>query len=234
MKYAKSKNLTAFDVVTIASMVEREAGVPKQRKLVASVIYNRLREGMPLGIDSTIRFATGNYEKPLTRSELGIKSPYNTRTHVGLPPGPIDSPGLAALRASAQPAKTRYLFYVDNPDSCDELSFAVTEEEFVADVEEYEAAREANGATSRAPAARSSRQTIIAGTGIGSTPEPRQQRSSCPRAPRCRLVVPATPPATDGVILTLYDAENGSQRAGRDPEGLARADRDRTGRRCLL
>src|SRR6185503_3646915 len=76
MKYARSKNLTVFDVVTIASMVEREAGVPKQRKLVASVIYNRLHEGMTLGIDSTIRFATGNYEKPLTQSELESESPY--------------------------------------------------------------------------------------------------------------------------------------------------------------
>ena len=78
MKYAKSKNLTVYDVLTIASMVEREAGVDKQRKLVASVIYNRLHEGMPLGIDATIRFATGNYTKPLTESELAIDSPYNT------------------------------------------------------------------------------------------------------------------------------------------------------------
>ncbi len=70
MKYAKSKNLTVYDVVTIASIIEREAAVPKQRKLVASVIYNRLHEGMTLGMDSTIRFATGNYEKPLTQSEL--------------------------------------------------------------------------------------------------------------------------------------------------------------------
>ena len=71
MKYAKSKNLTVYDVVTIASMIEREAGVPKQRKLVASVIYNRLHEGIPLGIDATIRFATGNFEKPLTESRAG-------------------------------------------------------------------------------------------------------------------------------------------------------------------
>jgi UPF0755 protein len=145
MKYAKSKNLTVFDVVTIASMVEREAGVPKQRKLVASVIYNRLREGMTLGIDSTIRFATGNYEKPLTQSELESNSPYNTRTHAGLPPGPINSPGLAALNAAAHPAKTDYLFYVTNPDSCNELTFAKNEEEFLADAAKYEKAREKNG-----------------------------------------------------------------------------------------
>jgi uncharacterized YceG family protein len=145
MKYANSKNLTIFDVVTIASMVEREAGVPKQRKLVASVIYNRLREGMTLGIDSTIRFATGNYEKPLTQSQLESDSPYNTRTHAGLPPGPINSPGLAAIQAAAHPAETGYLFYVTNPDSCDELTFAKTEEEFLADAAKYEKAREANG-----------------------------------------------------------------------------------------
>jgi uncharacterized YceG family protein len=145
MKYAESKNLTVFDVLTIASMIEREAGVAKQRKLVASVIYNRLHEGMPLGIDATIRFATGNYSEPLTESQLATGSPYNTRTNVGLPPGPINSPGLAAIEAAAHPAKTDYLFYVNDPNSCDELSFAKTEAEFEADVQKYEQAREANG-----------------------------------------------------------------------------------------
>jgi UPF0755 protein len=145
MKYANSKNLTIFDVVTIASMIEREAGVPKQRKLVASVIYNRLHEGMTLGIDSTIRFATGNYEKPLTEKQLESNSPYNTRTHAGLPPGPINSPGLAAIQAAAHPAKTEYLFYVNNPNSCDELTFTKTETEFEAAAAKYEKAREANG-----------------------------------------------------------------------------------------
>ncbi|HEX8753267.1 MAG TPA: endolytic transglycosylase MltG [Solirubrobacterales bacterium] len=145
MSYAKSKNLTVFDVLTIASMVEREAGVPKQRKLVASVIYNRLHEGMPLGIDATTRFATGNYTKPLTESELETESPYNTRTHAGLPPGPIDSPGLAAIEAAAHPAKTGYLFYVNDPHGCNELTFAKTEAEFEKAVAEYNKAREANG-----------------------------------------------------------------------------------------
>jgi UPF0755 protein len=145
MSYAKSKNLTVFDVLTIASMVEREAGVAKQRKLVASVIYNRLHEGMPLGIDATIRFATGNYEEPLTESQLAVDSPYNTRTNAGLPPGPINSPGLAAIEAAAHPAKTDYLFYVNKPGTCDELAFAKTEAEFDRNVEKYNSAREANG-----------------------------------------------------------------------------------------
>lgn len=145
MSYAKSKNLTVYDVLTIASMIEREAGVAKQRKLVASVIYNRLHEGMPLGIDATIRFATGNYSKPLTETQLAVDSPYNTRTNSGLPPGPINSPGLASIEAAAHPAKTDYLFYVNDPESCNELSFAKTEAEFEADVEKYESAREAAG-----------------------------------------------------------------------------------------
>ena len=145
MKYAKSKNLTVFDVLTIASMIEREAGVPSQRKLVAAVIYNRLHEGMPLGIDATIRFATGNYSEPLTESQLAVDSPYNTRTNAGLPPGPINSPGIEAIEAAAHPSKANYLFYVNKPNTCGVLAFSKTEAEFEADVGKYEAAREANG-----------------------------------------------------------------------------------------
>jgi UPF0755 protein len=145
MRYARSKNLTTYDVLTIASMVEDEAGVPSQRKLVASVIYNRLSEGMPLGIDATIRFATGNYTQPLTESELAIDSPYNSRTNAGLPPGPINSPGLAAIEAAAHPAETEFVFYVTDPNGCNELSFSKTEAEFERDVERYEDAREAAG-----------------------------------------------------------------------------------------
>jgi UPF0755 protein len=148
MKYAKSKNLTIYDVLIIASMVEREAGVASQYKDVASVIYNRLHEGMPLGIDATIRFATGNYTEPLTESELAIDSPYNSRTNAGLPPGPIDSPGLEAIEAAAHPAKTGYLFYVTTPGACGKLTFAKTEAEFEAAVNKYNSAREAAGGNS--------------------------------------------------------------------------------------
>jgi len=148
MSYARSKNLTTYDVLTIASMVEREAGLPSQRKLVASVVYNRLHEGMPLGIDATIRFATGNYSQPLTESQLAVNSPYNTRTNAGLPPGPIDSPGLASIEAAAHPAKTDYLFYVNEPGTCNKLSFSHSEAEFESDVEKYNSAREAAGGKS--------------------------------------------------------------------------------------
>jgi hypothetical protein len=148
MSYARSKNLTTYDVLTIASMIEHEAGLESQRKLVAAVIYNRLHEGMPLGIDATTRFATGNYTRPLTESELAVDSPYNTRAHTGLPPGPIDSPGLASIEAAAHPAKADYLFYVAEPGACNKLAFSSTEAEFNADAERYNSAREAAGGNS--------------------------------------------------------------------------------------
>jgi UPF0755 protein len=148
MRYAKSKNLTVFDVLIIASMIEEEAGVDSQRKLVAAVIYNRLKEGMTLGIDATIRFATDNYTEPLTESELAIDSPYNSRTNAGLPPGPIANPGLASIEAAARPARTDHLFYVTTPGACGKLTFTETEDEFEEAVGEYNSAREAAGGNS--------------------------------------------------------------------------------------
>jgi peptidoglycan lytic transglycosylase G len=148
MDYARSKNLTTRDVVTIASMIEREAQIEKERPLIAAVIYNRLHEGVPLGIDATIRFATGNYDEPLTESELAVDSPYNTRTNGGLPPGPIGNPGLASIEAAAHPAKVDYLYYVAKPGACGEHSFSSSSAEFEADAAAYEEAREAAGGES--------------------------------------------------------------------------------------
>jgi peptidoglycan lytic transglycosylase G len=148
MSYARAKNLTKRDVVTIASMVEEEAQLDSERKLIAAVIYNRLREGIPLGIDATVRFATGNYDQPLSESELAVDSPYNTRVNAGLPPGPISSPGLASLEAAAHPAQVDYLYYVVKPGTCGEHSFSSSAAEFEADVAAYDEAREAAGGES--------------------------------------------------------------------------------------
>ena len=112
------------------------------------MIYNRLKAGQPLGIDATIRYATGNWTQPLKQSELALDSPYNTRTRAGLPPGPIGNPGLASIKAAAKPAKTDYLFYVVKVDSCGEHEFAETDAEFQAYVNEYNRAREARGGKS--------------------------------------------------------------------------------------
>jgi UPF0755 protein len=113
--YAHSHHLSAYDVVTIASLIEGEAASEHDRTLVASVIYNRLRDHMMLQLDSTTRYATGNFTKPLLESQLNSNSPYNTRTHFGLPPGPINSPGLAALAAAAHPTKSRFLYFFTKP-----------------------------------------------------------------------------------------------------------------------
>jgi UPF0755 protein len=148
LSYARRKNLTAFDVVTIASMVEREAQQPRERKLVAAVIYNRLKQGIPLGIDATVRYATGNWQQPLTQSQLAIDSPYNTRSNAGLPPGPIGNPGLASLQAAANPARVGYLYYVVKPGTCGEHAFSSTSAEFERDRQRYNEAREAAGGNS--------------------------------------------------------------------------------------
>jgi len=150
LRYARTKNLTAYDVLTIASLVEREAQLPKERAVIASVIYNRLKQGMPLGIDATVRFVTRNWERPLRESELANPSPYNTRIHSGLPPGPIGSPGIDSIRAAARPARTGYLFYVVKPGGNGAHSFSETDAEFQRDVARYNRERERRGGQSPA------------------------------------------------------------------------------------
>jgi uncharacterized YceG family protein len=145
MKYAKSKNLTVYDVLTIASMIEREVSVPKERKLVSAVIYNRLKMGEPLGIDATTRFATDNWTEPLTESDLESDSPYNTRNRQGLPPGPIGSPGLASIEAAARPAKSDVWLYVVKPGTCGEHVFSSSLDEHNANVQKYEQAQDEAG-----------------------------------------------------------------------------------------
>jgi UPF0755 protein len=112
MSYAASKNLTPYDVLTIASMIEREAHVAKDRPKIAAVIYNRLHLGMSLGIDATLLYEQGSWTHQLTVSELAANTPYNTRIRHGLPPTPICNPGLASLQAAAHPAHVDYLYYV--------------------------------------------------------------------------------------------------------------------------
>jgi UPF0755 protein len=117
LRYARSKNLTPYDVLTIASMVEKETPAPEERQLVAGVIYNRLHLRMTLGIDATLRYGLDiPPSESIHASQLESTSPYNTRKYAGLPPTPIASPGLASLQAAAHPAKTPYLFFVAKPD----------------------------------------------------------------------------------------------------------------------
>jgi UPF0755 protein len=115
--YASSKNLTPYDVLIIASMVEKETLSPDERQLVAAVIYNRLHAKMALGIDATLRYGLDiPPTESIRESQLADPTPYNTRLHPGLPPTPIASPGLASLQAAAHPAQVDYLYFVRKPD----------------------------------------------------------------------------------------------------------------------
>ncbi len=127
--YAREKNLTRYDVLIVASMIEREVRVPDERALVAGVIYNRLRKGMILGIDATVQYALGSWKTELTVSDLATNSPYNTRKFTGLPPGPICNPGAASINAAAHPKGT-YLYYVARNDGSGGHYFARTPAEF--------------------------------------------------------------------------------------------------------
>jgi UPF0755 protein len=105
-------NLSEYELVTVASLIEKEAASVKERPLVASVIYNRLHRDMPLQIDATIHYALGHPKEELSLADLKIDSPYNTYENTGLPPGPICSPGRQSLEAAMNPAETDYLYYV--------------------------------------------------------------------------------------------------------------------------
>lgn len=111
--YHESDNSHSLnEIITIASIIERECKVDEERPLVASVIYNRLEKGMPLQMCSTVQYVLGKQKEVLTYADTRIESPYNTYTNPGLPPGPICSPGLAAVQAALHPADTDYLYFV--------------------------------------------------------------------------------------------------------------------------
>jgi UPF0755 protein len=109
---ARGLRMSVPQIVTIASMIEREAKVDAERPVIASVIYNRLRIGMPLEIDATIEYALPLHKTALSFADLAVDSPYNTYRHTGLPPTPISNPGKASLLAAFHPASTPYLYYV--------------------------------------------------------------------------------------------------------------------------
>jgi len=104
------------EIVTLASIVEREARLAEERPLVASVFYNRLSRGMRLESCATVIYALGSDVRRLTVQDLKVDSAYNTYIHAGLPPGPICSPGRESLKAALYPAETGYLFFVSNGD----------------------------------------------------------------------------------------------------------------------
>jgi UPF0755 protein len=148
---ARELHVTPYQLLTVASMIEREAQTEHDRPRIAAVIYNRLKEGIPLGIDATIYYAVelqkgiATYTGELTESQLKIDSPYNSRTHKGLPPTPISNPGEASIEAAAHPSHVPYLYYVAGADGCGEQVFSKTYAEFEKNVAAYDAAVKKNG-----------------------------------------------------------------------------------------
>ncbi len=120
-------SLTLHELLTLASIVEREAVAPEERPVIAAVFWNRLRRGMPLQADPTVQYAVGKERQALTRADLLTDHPYNTYQRAGLPPGPIASPGLDAIRATLHPAPVTYLYFVKKDDQRHHFSRTIEE-----------------------------------------------------------------------------------------------------------
>lgn len=127
--FPEENGYSNYDVLKIASLIEREAYIPEERGLISAVIYNRLERGMTLGIDATIRYGLEKWDEPLTVSDLETDSPYNTRIYSGLTPTPICNPGLAAIEAALKPADEEYLYFVVIDEETHEHGFSYTLEE---------------------------------------------------------------------------------------------------------
>jgi UPF0755 protein len=147
--------LSRHDVLTMASIVEKEARRGEERPVIAAVYYNRLRTGMPLQADPTVQYALGRHVARLLFRDLDVESPYNTYRHKGLPPGPIASPGLPSIEAALFPAKVPYLYFVATADGHHE--FRTTFREHEAAIAAIKRARAADSVAAR-PAAASARR----------------------------------------------------------------------------
>jgi len=126
---AETLGITPYQIVTVASLIEKEAVTADDRAMVAAVIYNRLKAKMTLGLDVTVRYAVQNWSDPLTDADLKVDSPYNTRVKKGLPPGPIANPGLVSLNAALQPAEVDYLYFLADKDG--KMHFTADYKEFL-------------------------------------------------------------------------------------------------------
>jgi UPF0755 protein len=154
---AVNMSINRNDLVTMASIVEREARLPEERPVIAAVYYNRLKRGMLLQADPTVQYALGHHVGRVLYKDLTIDSPYNTYVHKGLPPGPVASPGVASLIAAANPANVPYLYFVASRDGHHE--FRMTLEQHTNAIRQVRAQMPANKSTPRmlamAPTARS-------------------------------------------------------------------------------
>jgi UPF0755 protein len=121
--------MSRHDVITLASIVEKEARLPEERAAISAVYHNRLKKGMLLQADPTVQYALGRHVERVLYKDLEIDSPYNTYRKPGLPPGPIASPGAASIEAALFPANVPYLFFVAHPDGHHEFRVTFAEHE---------------------------------------------------------------------------------------------------------
>lgn len=133
---AQALGLTVHQVVTLASIIEKETGAAAERPVVSAVFHNRLKKGMPLASDPTVIYGLPQYDGNIHKHDLSNPHPYNTYIHPELPPGPIANPGLAALEAALHPAPTDYLFFVSRNDGTH--AFAVTYADHLRNVAKYQ------------------------------------------------------------------------------------------------
>ena len=162
---ARDMKINRNDLVTMASIVEREARLPEERPVIAAVYYNRLRKGMRLQADPTVQYALGHHVGRVLYKDLTVASPYNTYVNKGLPPGPIASPGVASLAAAANPANVPYIYFVASSDGHHE--FRMTLQEHSSAIRQVRAvkasataARKKLAVTSRAATAKSASKTV--------------------------------------------------------------------------
>lgn len=123
----KSQNLTLHEIITLASLIEKETGVDEERKIISSVFHNRLKKNMRLQTDPTVIYAISDFDGNIRKKDLSIDSPYNTYKYAGLPPGPIASPGLKSIAAALDPDDTNYLYFVSRKDGSHQFSSSLME-----------------------------------------------------------------------------------------------------------
>jgi len=136
---ARDMGLNTHQLLTLASIIEREAIVKNEQRVIAAVFWNRLKIGMALQADPTVQYAVAKERRALSRADLTVDHPYNTYVHPGLPPGPIASPGLGAIQAALDPAPVKYLYFVASDDQ--RHHFSTTVQEHNAAVIRYRLAR---------------------------------------------------------------------------------------------
>ncbi|GJL80274.1 MAG: aminodeoxychorismate lyase [Nitrospinaceae bacterium] len=139
---AKALNLTFHQIITLASLIEKETGVDEERKIISSVFHNRLKKDMRLQTDPTVIYAISNFDGNIRKKDLSIDSPYNTYKYKGLPPGPIASPGLKSIVAALNPDDTNYLYFVSRKNGSHQFSSTLMEHNRA--VQKYQLRRIAN------------------------------------------------------------------------------------------